>query len=120
MQWDSPAFGRSCAALGRMGVVAIPALVKLLRDGDHDVYGAIGATNALRGMEPKPVAAIPALIEALSSKHVNLRMSAAMALRYMGPVAKAAIATLMQRLEDPDGTTRGQVRIALKGIRGEQ
>jgi len=50
--------------------------------------------------------AVPGLIEALRDENPSVRDAAAMALREMGPEAKAAIPALAQLLRDEDGYLR--------------
>jgi len=51
-------------------------------------------------------AAVPGLTEALRDENPSVREAAALALREMGPEAKAAIPALAQLLRDPDGYIR--------------
>jgi HEAT repeat protein len=57
--------------------------------------------------------AVPALIDAMKSKHVIVREKAARALGSAGPDAASAVPVLIRALEDPNWTVQRQAALAL-------
>jgi HEAT repeat protein len=106
-------------ALGNMGPavakVAVPALIKSLRDKDEQVRD--WSCWALKTMGAEAKEAVPALVDAMKTDTAsNVRWSAANALGQIGPDAKAAIPALMNALRDDDPWLRWNAAIALSGM----
>lgn len=104
---------RAAIAVGHYGPRARPALARLLdqlRRGD-------AASVALVEMGP---ASIPGLSEALQDNSPRVRRRAAKALRCMGPSARSAVATLIDRLKDADAGARAEAALALGEIHREK
>lgn len=87
------------AALAKIGVDAIPALVSALDDPDASARTAAGHALALMG--PKAADAVPALIVHLSDADENVRRTVARALGQIGPAARDAIPELIALLKHP-------------------
>jgi HEAT repeat protein len=88
----------SVHALAKIGLeakIAIPPLIKLLRDNDEQVRST--AHQALRKMGQP---AVTALTELLHDKNLSVRTSAAQALEVFGPDAKSAVPALAELLGD--------------------
>ena len=100
--------------LGRCGVRAVPALVRILRDTDDEVRA--WAAEALGEIGPEAKVAIPALMKALGDSKGGVRLCAARALGRVGPEAKAAVPALIKALGDSDYIMRECAAGALGAI----
>jgi HEAT repeat protein len=90
--------------------VVIPALARLLKDGDLDL--GLAAVNALRAYGPAARPALPALSAAARAHEPEMRLAVMRALESVGGDDAAALAVLSAALTDPDGRVRqaaGQV-----------
>lgn len=93
----------SLEALGPVAKDAVPALAEAIRKGD--VEARLAAMYALMKIGPAPsTAAIPALIECLSSPDPRIARAASEVLAEIGPPAAAALPALRRLVgnEDPD------------------
>ena len=105
--------------LGRIGpaaAAAVPALIEMLRDKDHDVGKNAIAAEALERIGPAAKTAVPALTELLREKDVKICIVAAHALGGIGPEAKAAVPALAEFLRGPDSRIRHVAVTALGNI----
>lgn len=84
--------------LGPQATEALPALVRLIKNGDEYAWAAATAIGAIDSQG----SAAPVLIEALSSEDVSLRRSSAIGLGRIRSKAAAAKAALKQNLQDED------------------
>jgi HEAT repeat protein len=95
-------------ALGKIGPVApdraVPALTRLMREGDDDVRLTAATTLACYG--PDAHTAILPLMTALASDHAALRSVALRALENIGLAAKPAIPAIRDALDDGDADVR--------------
>jgi len=82
----------------------VPALARLLGDGDRDV--ALSALAALAAFGPGARAALPALLEAAQAREPELRMAALRALESIGSEDAASLAALSAALTDTDSRVR--------------
>jgi len=115
----------SALGLGKMGEkakAAIPSLVEALADEKFPLSRAMcaysahpehPAATALVNIGPS---AIPALIEALRSKHASVRRHAADALWFFGPEAKSAATALIAAVRDENKDVREQAVRALASV----
>ena len=87
-----------------------------LKSPDADTR--VTACSALRLMPGKPVAAVPALIEALKDKVPLVRSTAIAALAHVGPQAKDAVPALTALLDDEEWSVRDVAKTALAIIEG--
>jgi HEAT repeat protein len=79
----------------------VAALLRMLKSTNSTQR--CGAANIFEGLDPPSVLAVPALIEALRDDAQAVRGSAAHALgRYDGPERKAAVAALLDALEEEE------------------
>ena len=86
--------------LGRIGPVAVSALVETLQ-ADYEPEIARGyAAMALAQIADRDDNAVAALIKALEDEVAGVRMSTAEALGHAGPSAKAAVPGLIERVTD--------------------
>lgn len=92
--------------------VTIPLCVELMQDPDPGV--CLRVLNSISELGAK---AVPALIDAL--KNENSAYWACVVLREMGPVAKAAIPTLIEKLQDPRPEVRREAILALAAMDNE-
>jgi hypothetical protein len=103
--------------LGRMGVVALPAVPGLITtlQSSNDPETRVGAAEALGRIGPKAAAtAVPALAKAArDDKWPKVRSTSLSALGEMGPAAKEAVPVLRAALKDPDGWISLAARNAL-------
>ena len=105
-------------ALRRIGPeakAAVPALIEFLIDkgiNGRNVAWVLGGIGTEAG---------PALIEVLKDKNKNqdVRLSAALALGYMGPTGKAAVPALTEAIKDKDDGISGMAMWALWNIEPE-
>jgi hypothetical protein len=93
---------------------SLDQLQAMLKEDDPKVQaqGAYGLSLD----RDKAQAAVPALIEAMQSKHVIVREKAARALGSAGPEAAGAVPVLIQALEDANWTVQRQAALALGEI----
>jgi len=91
--------------------VAIPALIKLLKDKDWTVREAAAATAAQVGPT-----VIPPIVDLLKDQSKDVRWGAAQALGYIGPAAKIAIPALTELLKDKDEGVKATTAWALERI----
>jgi hypothetical protein len=108
----------AAAALARVGAVAVPELVKGLKDEEAAFRLAVVQTLGLLG--PKAAKAVPALTEALQDSQATVRRYAAVALGKVGPIARQAAPTLVEALKDPDAEVRTAAALALRLIQGRR
>lgn len=103
---DARTSSKAVAALGKIGTVAIPKLIPLLKDRNKDVR--LGTLQALGKMGESGKTAIPALIPLLQDRNEaqDVRDGAAVALQSMG---KAAMPTIILLLKDKDADVRWRV-----------
>lgn len=87
---------RGLAKIGAAAKVAVPALLKAIRDKKSGVSNA--AAQALINIRPKPEAVVQALAEALEDESLFTRLNAAQVLMKMGPAAKSAAPALLKAL----------------------
>lgn len=85
-------------SLGRIGVDAVPELIKAL--GNPDAGLRVQAARALAVIGPKAGAAVPSLISLLSDDDEAVRRAAARALGQIGPAARDAIPSLIRLLQE--------------------
>ncbi len=104
--------------LGKIGesaaVVAVPGLVRALKDRDNWVSAL--AAEALGQMGGSADGAVPALIRSLSHLNAEVRRNSAEALGKMNELAAAARSSLEQATRDENGAVRGQAIVALGEI----
>jgi HEAT repeat protein len=74
------------------------------------------AVRLLPGHKGDAAQIIPAMIEALKDKEIDIRWSAAIGLGYFGDSAKEAITALQAVLMDPDARVREAAGVALSRI----
>ncbi len=103
-------------ALGGIGDAAVPALLRLVRDGDWPTR--IGALDSLGRIGLKAASAIPELVRALSDDDEGIRAAAAAALEDIGtgPDGAAAIPALLDALKDSESQVRANAVGALGRI----
>jgi HEAT repeat protein len=111
----------ACYALGRIGPTAIGAKLELQKKlTDPDEFVALAAAWALAQIDPQcsQVAAVsvPVLIKGLTYPEPKIRREAALSLRSLGPLAKAAVPALKTAVNDPDEAVRDTATAALKAI----
>jgi HEAT repeat protein len=82
----------------------IPALTRLLKDGDLNLE--LAAVNALCAYGPGARAALPALTEAVRAPEPEMRLAVMRALECIGSDEAAWLAVLNAALTDPDGRVR--------------
>ena len=92
--------------LGADALPALPALVKLLEDGEAPTFAA----TALAGLGAP---AVPALTNALYDSWAPVRASSAFALGTMDPAPEAAVPALIECLGDPDNYVRSMAARSL-------
>ena len=109
--------GQATEVLGKIGLEAVPALIKALKDGDKIVRSS--TAEALIKIGPEAKAAVPALIETLNDKDGYVRRRAADALGKIGSGAKAAVPALIETLKDEDEWVRALTAEALGKIAPE-
>lgn len=102
-------------SIGPASAPAVPLLRKYLYHEDfHTQYWACRALGAI-GKEALP--AVPDLVDRLKNGAASVRRNAAMALGKLGPeIGDAAIAALMQAVDDPLQPVREQAVLALGRI----
>ena len=109
---------KAVQALGKIGEaaaeVAVPSLVRALRDSDNWVSSL--AAEALGQMGDSADGAIPALIHSLGHINPQVRANAAAALGKMGMAADGSPAALEKACQDGDGGVRCQAIRALSMI----
>jgi len=106
---------RAIGALGAIGpgAQAVPALLRLLEDGE------LNAAWALEAIGPEASEAVPYLIRALAEdRHQRTRAAAAKALGAIGPAAHEAVPALRKALEDRSPSVREAAAEALAAITG--
>jgi HEAT repeat protein len=136
---------KKVSGLTEKGKAAVPELIDALHDDDIKVRTTAG--GALGRMGPEALAAVPALRdgleeniwmakileqmgapaavalgESLHDANPSVRFNAARALRYMGPLTKAALPALTAALRDSDAEVRSAVYVAIRqtGPEGRQ
>ena len=95
-------------ALWRIGPdakAAVPQLIEAFQN-KKDVYGRWRFAQALGGIRQEAKDAVPALVEGLQDTDDFVRRSAAIALREIGPGAKAAMPALIAAANDKRNTER--------------
>ncbi|MFH1742362.1 MAG: M56 family metallopeptidase [bacterium] len=109
-------------ALGRMGPkarAALPALIEALGD-DQWMVRELAAKSLARmvGRMGEDVSiAVSPLIKAIEDKNWPVRLQAAVALGWMGPVAKEAVPALRKAQEDANKQVRDVAGVALQNIK---
>jgi len=81
-----------------------------------DPAAAVAAIDALDKIEPEPVAAVPALIQALSRDDETVRWHAARTLSDIGPGAAEAVPALIKALDDSSVKVQAYAAYALGSI----
>lgn len=81
-----------------VGPNAITELAELVGDHERDPQAAVIAAGVLRGMGPAADRALPALIDAMKSKHDLMVTTAADAVGAIGPAAKDGLTELQRVL----------------------
>jgi HEAT repeat protein len=94
----------------------LPVLVEGLKLEPQTAEESLHAIARLRE-NAKP--AVPAVVEALTRKELDVRLLAAYALGRIGPEARAAVPALQAALSDEDGRVRQNATAALKSIEGK-
>ena len=112
---DSTVSGAASLELLRLGEPGTPALVELLQDPDPTFRALAARTFWGMGARAGGSAVAP-LAEALGDADVSVRVSAAMALDNMGPLAAPAVPALIRALRDPDAKVRPWAARALGSI----
>ncbi|MFT5129112.1 MAG: HEAT repeat protein [Rhodothermales bacterium] len=100
----NPLGGRASSSLARMGAAAIPGLLPAMSHQAPAIRR--GIAEALREMGPQAQSATPALIAALGDGDAAVRAASASALEAIGSKARAALPTLIATLDDDDATVR--------------
>lgn len=95
-------------ALGTNGELAIPALTKMLDEGD-ELTSAYAGQSLGRLKSP----ALPSLIAALNNPRADVRKNAADFMIFMGTNALPAIPALEEQRNDPDSDVRKSVAFIL-------
>jgi len=101
------------AALAATGKVALPLLIKLVKNEAQDGGSAWQAAAALQAIGPRAHPAIAALVAALKSNNENVVVHAAGALGAIGPAAKAAVPNLQKLLDSQSALIRTHAASAL-------
>lgn len=83
---------------------------------DPDPAVAVAAIDALDKVEPEPVGAVPALVQALSRDDENVRWHAARTLSDIGPGAAEAVPALTKALDDSSPKVQAYSAFALGSI----
>jgi HEAT repeat protein len=99
--------------LSKIGQPSIPALIKFLKDKNHNWVSRLFAALILESIGQP---AVPALIAALKDPDQEVRYYAAYALGNVGVEAKAAVPALIVTLKDKDKFVRGAAAKALGEI----
>jgi HEAT repeat protein len=99
-------------SLAEEGPEIVPAMIKAM-DDERTIYWAI---LVLLELGPDAKEAVPALAQALSHQHEEIRHEAAQALRAIGPDAKAAVPELMAALDDEQIVVQMPAVLALGSI----
>jgi HEAT repeat protein len=102
---------QAAQALAKMGEKAVPALVKLVKDGDED--SRANAVQALGVIGPDNDEVVPALCVAIKDKSLRVRSIAIKLVGDIGAPAKAALPDLLQCLTDPNDTIRNDAMDAM-------
>lgn len=106
-----------CGALANFhseGAIAVPVLVRGLRDPDENVR--VWAATGLGQLASIPEQAVPALVQAVDDPSRIVRTMAAQALGQFGKRATNALPVLAQRCSDPDVSVRNAATNALRRI----
>ena len=82
-------------------------------------YTRVSAAYAVGSAGPAGKAAVPALIENLSSENASVRYSSTLALGEIGPDAAAAVPALQKELDDRNDDVAHMAKKSLKLITGE-
>ena len=106
---DSLVYEPARLGLANFGVIAVPALIDLLRDPDNRA----AAAAVLGDIGPEAEAAVPALARALEDSDDDVRRTSADALGDIGPAAEAAVPALARALDDTDASVRSNAATAL-------
>ena len=113
MQSDQPDVRRAALAaaseLGRNARTLVEALVAATNDPDGDVRWA--AVEALGQCRDVPAVAVPALLDALANRELQVPAMAALAM--IGPAAVAASSALTKLLNDPEPALQWAAAITL-------
>jgi HEAT repeat protein len=99
--------------LGGAALVAIPALVKRVEQGDQEAEDALATVCKAAGDR-----AVSALTNALTSRLPKLRGKAAEILGEIGPPARASVPLLRERLHDADPQVVALSAMSLRKIDG--
>ena len=87
--------------------------------GGDAPYTRVSAAYAVGSAGPAAKAAVPALIENLSSENASVRYSSTLALGEIGPDAAAAVPALQKELDDRNDDVAHMARKSIKLITGE-
>ena len=94
---------------------AVDALLRALAtEQEADVH--VTLADALAGLGPDAVAAVPALIRLLSDEHVEVRVRTVSALGTIGVRSTAAVPAITGALADADHDVRANAALALERI----
>ncbi|MEO8350434.1 MAG: HEAT repeat domain-containing protein, partial [Chthoniobacteraceae bacterium] len=102
---------RAAYALSQIGKPAVPALIKILENGDNN--SRAGAAMALGGMGADAVEAIPALVSNLGHENEDIRQASANGLGGIGPFA---VPKLIDALGSNEPRQRAATATALGAI----
>lgn len=112
---DSAVGMEAASVLERIGSEAVQALAEVARDRRSTSYVprwlAVRTLGNIGGVE-----AVPALIEALTDSHTEVRKAAVTALERIGVDAASALPMLAKALNDPNENIRAQVAKAIGAI----
>jgi len=117
--WDANATRvRFCAAavLATMGETDVVVAFHLANIGSCDPELRWRSFKAMAGLGARGTAAVPAMIEDLSSPKSQVRMTAAQALGDMGPAAAGATAALKAARDDSAAVVRDTAERALEKV----
>lgn len=104
---------QALAALGELDVVVAFHLANI-GSGDQELRSQ--SLSAMGALGARGHAAVPALIEDLTSPRLNARVTAVQALGDIGPGARGAVTALRAALNDADAFVRDAAALALKKI----
>ena len=102
------------SALVKMGSLAVPALMEMLKDENIRIRRC--SSSILRQIGTDAHMAIPALILSLEDKDATVRYHSVITLNKFGSLAKEAVFTLIKALEDEEVGIRAYAAFALGKI----